>query len=184
MSKLPASQLRIIGGQWRSRRLAFPSIDGLRPTMDRVRETVFNWLQFDVEGAQVLDAFAGSGALGFEALSRGARHVTFLEKHPSASKQLLDNLSILKASNASVHTGDAIQWLNTQEHDFDLVFLDPPFHQQLLQPALNALKLKAGALVYVEHELGIMPIWPNNWQERKHKTTKEFSFRLFAVLPS
>jgi len=77
----PTQQLRIIGGQWRSRRLRFPSIDGLRPTMDRVRETVFNWLQFDVENARVLDAFAGSGALGFEALSRGAKEVIFLEKN-------------------------------------------------------------------------------------------------------
>ena len=102
MSKPQSQQLRIIGGQWRSRRLRFPAIDGLRPTLDRIRETVFNWLQFDVEGARVLDAFAGSGALGFEALSRGAKEVIFLEKHPVAALQLKDNLQLLEARNAQV----------------------------------------------------------------------------------
>ena len=89
VSKSTNHQLRIIGGEWRSRRLRFPEVDGLRPTLDRVRETLFNWLQFDIEGARVLDAFAGSGALGFESLSRGAKEVVFLEKHPKAALQLV-----------------------------------------------------------------------------------------------
>src|SRR5690606_23249515 len=140
MSKPQSQQLRIIGGQWRSRRLRFPAIDGLRPTLDRIRETVFNWLQFDVEGARVLDAFAGSGALGFEALSRGAKEVILLEKHPAAALQLTDNLQLLEARNAQVWAGDALLWLEQNPEPFDLVFLDPPFHQNLLQPAIEDRK--------------------------------------------
>lgn len=184
MSKPQSQQLRIIGGQWRSRRLRFPAIDGLRPTLDRIRETVFNWLQFDVEGARVLDAFAGSGALGFEALSRGAKEVIFLEKHPAAALQLKDNLQLLDARNAQVWAGDALLWLEQNPEPFDLVFIDPPFHKNLLQPAIDALRLLPGALVYVEHEASLQPQWPANWQERKSKATKEFCFRLFEVSAS
>ncbi|WP_286719459.1 16S rRNA (guanine(966)-N(2))-methyltransferase RsmD [Thalassolituus sp. UBA2009] len=182
MSKIQSQQLRIIGGQWRSRRLRFPAVDGLRPTMDRVRETVFNWLQYDVEGARALDAFAGSGALGFEALSRGAKEVIFLEKHPNAALQLRENLEILQARNAQVWAGDALLWLQQNPEPFDLVFLDPPFGKDLLQPAINALCLLPGALVYIEHEVRLQPLFPANWQEIKHKETKEFCFRLFEVI--
>ena len=181
MSKSGSQQLRIIGGEWRSRRLRFPAIDGLRPTLDRVRETLFNWLQFDVEGARVLDAFAGSGALGFEALSRGAKEVIFLEKNPKAAVQLKENLSTLKARNAQVWAGDALNWLQQNPEPYDLVFLDPPFGQQLLQPAIDSLTLLPGALVYLEHEAQLHPKIPANWTETKRKDTKEFSFRLFRV---
>ncbi len=182
MSKIQSQQLRIIGGQWRSRRLRFPAVDGLRPTMDRVRETVFNWLQYDVEGSRALDAFAGSGALGFEALSRGAKEVIFLEKHPNAALQLRENLEILQARNAQVWAGDALLWLQQNPEPFDLVFLDPPFGKDLLQPAIDALRLLPGALVYIEHEVRLQPLFPANWQEIKHKETKEFCFRLFEVM--
>lgn len=182
MSKAPSHQLRIIGGQWRSRRLRFPAVDGLRPTLDRVRETVFNWLQFDVEGARVLDAFAGSGALGFEALSRGAKEVIFLEKNPAAALQLKDNLKLLEARNAQVWAGDALLWLQQNPEPYDLVFLDPPFRKQLLQPAIEGLQLLPGALVYMEHEAGLALNLPANWQEKKSKETKEFCFRLFEVV--
>jgi len=182
MSKsTPTQQLRIIGGQWRSRRLRFPAIDGLRPTLDRVRETVFNWLQFDVEGARVVDAFAGSGALGFEALSRGAKEVIFLEKHAKAALQLKDNLQTLDAKNAQVWAGDALTWLEQNPEPYDLVFLDPPFGQNLLQPAIESLRLLPGALVYIEHETALKPEFPKNWIEKKSKSTKEFCFRLFEV---
>ncbi|MCD8522358.1 MAG: 16S rRNA (guanine(966)-N(2))-methyltransferase RsmD [Saccharospirillaceae bacterium] len=182
MSKIQSQQLRIIGGQWRSRRLRFPAVDGLRPTMDRVRETVFNWLQHDIAGARALDAFAGSGALGFEALSRGAKEVIFLEKHPSAALQLRENLAVLQASNAQVWAGDALLWLQQHPEPFDLVFLDPPFGKDLLQPAIDALRLLPGALVYAEHEVRLQPLIPPHWQEIKHKETKEFCFRLFEVM--
>ncbi|MCY0965661.1 16S rRNA (guanine(966)-N(2))-methyltransferase RsmD [Parathalassolituus penaei] len=181
MSKLPSQQLRIIGGQWRSRRLRFPDIDGLRPTLDRVRETLFNWLQFDVEGARVLDTFAGSGALGIEALSRGAREVVFLEKHPKAALQLRENLQTLQARNAQVWAGDALHWLAQHPQPWDLVFLDPPFNCGLLQPAIDQLTLLPGAVVYMEHETALTLVIPANWYERKNKTTKEFCFRLFEV---
>lgn len=182
MSKIQSQQLRIIGGQWRSRRLRFPAVDGLRPTMDRVRETVFNWLQHDIAGARALDAFAGSGALGFEALSRGAKEVVFLEKHPTAALQLRENLEILQAANAQVWAGDALLWLQQNLEPFDLVFLDPPFGKDLLQPAIDALRLLPGALVYVEHEVRLQPLFPADWQEIKHKETKEFCFRLFEIV--
>ena len=182
MSKPQTQQLRIIGGQWRSRRLRFPAVEGLRPTLDRVRETVFNWLQFDVAGARVLDAFAGSGALGFEALSREAKEVIFLEKNPAAAIQLKDNLKQLGAANAQVWAGDALVWMEQNPAPFDLVFLDPPFNQGLLQPALERLQLLSGALIYIEHEAGLSLQIPPHWQEKKNKTTKEFSFRLFEVV--
>ncbi|MDK2776693.1 MAG: 16S rRNA (guanine(966)-N(2))-methyltransferase RsmD [Pseudomonadota bacterium] len=182
MSKAQTQQLRIIGGEWRSRRLRFPALDGLRPTLDRVRETLFNWLQFDIEGARVLDAFAGSGALGFEALSRGAKEVIFLEKHPSAALQLKDNLQLLGARNAQVWAGDALLWMEQNPEPFDLVLLDPPFGKGLLQPAIDLLALLPGALVYIEHETTLTPVIPASWQERRSKTTKEFCFRLFEVV--
>ncbi|GAA6144741.1 16S rRNA (guanine(966)-N(2))-methyltransferase RsmD [Thalassolituus maritimus] len=181
MSRQSHHQLRIIGGQWRSRRLRFPAIDGLRPTMDRVRETVFNWLQTDIQGARVLDAFAGSGALGFEALSRGAKEVVFLEKHAKAALQLKENLKQLEARNAQVWAGDALIWLEQHPEPYDLVFLDPPFGKALLQPAIDSLTLLPGALVYIEHEAALAPVFPAHWQELKNKGTKEFTFRLFEV---
>ena len=181
MSRQSHHQLRIIGGQWRSRRLRFPAIDGLRPTMDRVRETVFNWLQHDIQGARVLDAFAGSGALGLEALSRGAKEVIFLEKHAKAAMQIKDNLKQLDARNAQVWAGDALVWLEQKPEPYDLVFLDPPFGKDLLQPALEKLTLLPGALVYVEHEAKLQPDFPPHWQELKNKSTKEFRFRLFEI---
>lgn len=182
MRKTQKQQLRIIGGQWRSRRLNFPALEGLRPTLDRIRETVFNWLQHEVEGSRVLDAFAGSGALGFEALSRGAKDVVFLEKNAAAAAQIKSNLTLLNASNAQVWAGDSLIWLAQNPTEFDLVFLDPPFHQGLLQPAIERLELKAGALIYVEHEPELNPLWPASWHERKSKSSKEFCFRLFEVV--
>lgn len=182
MAKPSTQQLRIIGGEWRSRRLRFPAVDGLRPTLDRVRETVFNWLQFDIHRAQVLDAFAGSGAMGLEALSRGAEHAVFLEKNAHAALQLKENLSTLEARNAEVWAGDALLWLAQNPRPFDVVFLDPPFGHDLLQPAIDALMhLPAGALVYLEHETTLQPSLPAHWLERKQKTTKEFCFRLVEV---
>lgn len=182
MSKTSSQQLRIIGGQWRSRRLNFPDVEGLRPTLDRVRETLFNWLQFEVEGKVAVDLFAGSGALGLEALSRGAKQVTFIEKHPSAAKQLQSNLQQLKATNAEVVQTDAINWSKTLDDKVGLVFLDPPFQKNLLQPVLDNLNLANGCLIYVEHEPHLQPKWPQHWQERKQKKTKEFIFRLFEVV--
>lgn len=153
--------LRIVGGRWRSRRIRFGEGEGLRPTPDRVRETLFNWLQFEIAGAVCLDAFAGSGALGFEALSRGAAHVVMIEKSRAQYLLLQEAAQELGANAAQLVTGDALDLLRQRPAwaptaGFDGVFLDPPFHQELLPQVcalLHAQKLlKADAFVYVESE--------------------------------
>lgn len=179
---------RIIGGEWGSRRLAFPSVDGLRPSTDRVRETVFNWLSPYLPGAQVLDMFAGSGSLGFEALSRGAKHCVFLELSKSAVSALNENRELLQAS-ASVVQIDALVWQHTETALFDLVLLDPPFRKNLLQPAIDALissgSLAENALVYIEQEKELpAPIVPVGWQLLKQKEAGQVSYRLYEVCTS
>lgn len=150
-------QLRIIGGEWRSRRLPFTAIEGLRPTQDRVRETLFNWLMYEVEGANCLDVFAGSGALGLEALSRGAKNVSFIEKSSVAAKQIRQHLATLNCERGKVIESDALHMLSTTANEaVDIIFLDPPFSQQLLIPCCNQL-VKQGysqeeSLIYVEAE--------------------------------
>jgi 16S rRNA (guanine966-N2)-methyltransferase len=181
-----SQQLRIIGGDWRSRRIQFADAPGLRPTMDKVRETVFNWLQWDIEGKLILDCFAGSGALGYEALSRGAKEVTFLEFNASATRCIRESLDSLDATNAQVHQTDAIAWLaqHTELELFDVIFLDPPFGRDLLKPAVDIIAEKAqvGCLVYVEVEANAdLSCIPANWLETKRKDAKEFSFMLFEV---
>jgi 16S rRNA (guanine966-N2)-methyltransferase len=181
-----SQQLRIIGGDWRSRRISFADAPGLRPTMDRVRETVFNWLQWNIEGKIILDCFAGSGALGYESLSRGAKEVTFIELNPKASSCIRESLLSLKTNNAQVWQSDALVWLSQQDslEQFDVIFLDPPFGQNLLSSAVEALalKVKQGCLVYVEVEAKAdLSCIPNNWLETKRKDSKEFSFMLFEV---
>ena len=161
--------LRIIGGQWRGRKLRFADGEGLRPTTDRVRETLFNWLQPVIGGARCLDLFSGSGALGLEALSRGAGEVAFIERNPTAVKALRENLALLGAANAEVHQGDALIWLRGKAHPFDVVFLDPPFRQDLLAPALKLLAeggwLADHARIYIEleSEQG-EPELPEGWE--------------------
>jgi len=180
-----SQQLRIIGGEWRSRRIRFADVPGLRPTMDRVRETAFNWLQWDIEGKVALDCFAGSGALGYEALSRGAKEVIFLELNSSAALCIREALKSLDAQNAQVWQTDALVWLEKQDSiEADVIFLDPPFNQGLLEPAIQAMeaKLKPGTLVYVEVEAKAdLSCIPAHWSEQKRKDGKEFSFMLFAV---
>ena len=150
--------LRIIGGQWRSRKLQFIDAPGLRPTPDRVRETLFNWLQADIHNATCLDLFAGSGALGLEALSRGTKNVVFIENNLAAATQLKNNLVLLKVKATVIHS-DAIAFLN--EHDgsgkaYGLIFLDPPYRQGLLKKSLKLLidkkLIEKNTLIYLEHE--------------------------------
>lgn len=151
--------LRIIGGEWRSRRLNFADVPGLRPTPDRVRETLFNWLQIQVPGSRCLDLFAGSGALGLEALSRGAREVVMVEKHPAAAAALRENMTLLGAQNAVLVNDDAFRYLRSLSaaEAFDLVFLDPPFRKNLLEPVLETLFAKSllnpGGMIYLEQEM-------------------------------
>ena len=154
-----ANRVRIIGGQWRRRWLAFPPAPGLRPTPDRVRETVFNWLGQDLGGHNCLDLFAGSGAFGIESLSRGAAHVTLVERHPAVAAALRANIDALGGrENAAVQQIDVLEFLRLRNERrgllFDVVYCDPPFGSGLLEavlPLLPAL-LASGAYVYLEGE--------------------------------
>ena len=162
-------QVRIIAGQWRSRLLAFPLTAGLRPSPDAVRETLFNWLQAEIAGRHCLDLFAGSGALGFEAVSRAAERVDMVESEPTAARALLKNRAALGAERqVCVHALPAQQFLAQCRRRYDLVFLDPPFDGPLLQLACYRLHryrlLEPAAMVYIESPrpvsgLPLMPGW-------------------------
>lgn len=149
-----SGHVRIVAGDWRGRKIPVVEADGLRPTGDRVRETVFNWLQLTIPGSRCLDLFAGSGALGLEAASRGAASVTLVESSPQVATQLRQTLSELKAGDAVVlHSGTAEQFMDTSPERFDVVFVDPPFELQVHQRILDALIsccLAEDAFVYVE----------------------------------
>ena len=166
--------LRIIGGKWRSRKLSFISAPNLRPTPDRVRETLFNWLQSSIANARCLDLFAGSGALGLEALSRGASEVVFIEKHRTAARQLEQNLALLKTTNPVINQ-DAKTYLLKESQAFDIIFLDPPFRQGLLPIMLELILekqlLNNNALIYLEHEAEVDYNW-QDWQLEAIKETK------------
>jgi 16S rRNA (guanine966-N2)-methyltransferase len=179
----PANRLRIIAGQWRGRRLSFPNLPGLRPTPDRVRETLFNWLAPVLPGARCLDLFAGSGALGIEALSRGAGEAVFVERHPLAVRALRVNLERLQARGALVAQDEALNWLRQPGQPFEIVFLDPPFGEGLLDPACAALEqggwLAANAWIYLETEAEARrPPLPASWAVHREKTVGAVASRL------
>lgn len=182
-----AGQLRIIGGRWRGRRLTFPDAGGVRPTADRVRETLFNWLQTAVPGARCLDLFAGSGALGLEALSRGAAEVVFVERDRRLAGRLRDNLATLEAAGAEVLQRDAEAYLNGPPRPFDLVFLDPPFRHGALGPLCARLAeggwLAPRARIYLEGEAeaGLPPL-PAGWEVLRSKKAGQVGYHL-AVAP-
>ena len=148
---------RIIAGNFRGRKFTFPDAIGLRPTSGRIRKTVFNWLQFEINNKTVLDLFGGSGALSIEALSRGAKEVYVIEKNPVVYKQLLSNLALLETNNYTLINADALNYLANQcDKSFDLVFLDPPFTTDLLPQALSLLSsnncLNSQSKIYIESE--------------------------------
>jgi len=181
-----SNQLRIIGGEWRGRKLAFPDLPGLRPTSDRVRETLFNWLQFDVMGAKCLDLFAGSGALGLEALSRGAALVTFVDAQRESIAQLKLNLQALKTDKARCIEADAIKFLERQQDPFDIIFLDPPFQMEFLPKVVQLLAsgklLKSGALIYLEMEKNlVLDELPDHWLLSREKTAGQVRYMLFNI---
>lgn len=193
MAKTPSkatrsSQVRIIGGQWRSRKLNVPEAPGLRPTPDRVRETLFNWLAPYIQGARVLDAFTGSGALFLEAMSRGASTGLALDSNSDAIDNLRSNLALLQCDNAEVVRVDALQYLSaSSEQGFDIVLLDPPFHQDLLLNTCELLEtnlwLNPRAWIYTESEqapstLGV----PNTWRLHREKHTGQVHYALWQTL--
>jgi len=187
-------KLRIIGGEWRSRQLPIVDLPGLRPTTDRVRETLFNWLQNDIPGGRCLDLFAGSGALGFEAASRGAASVTMIELQNNAMQVLKSNKQLLGANQAEPHNRannieliqqNALTWLaEYQDKPFDVVFLDPPFDSDYLGKAIELLGeracLSANACVYLECAINQqLPELPAGWEISREK--KAGQVRYFLV---
>ena len=163
---MPAARnkVRIIGGEWRSRVVVFPPHEDLRPTPDRVRETLFNWLGQDLTGKACLDLFAGSGALGFEAASRGARRVVMIERNPDAFKSLQANAAALQARAVELRRADALEFVRADDGVYDVVFLDPPFRADYLDAVLPVLgpRLAPAALVHVEAPAA--PELPPGWE--------------------
>lgn len=179
------SQLRIIAGEWRSRRFSFVEQPGLRPTPDRVRETLFNWLSGHIEGARCLDLFTGSGALTLEALSRGARHVLSCDLSREVATTLRGHLLTLQCERAEVRQQDALALLaGPPPAAFDIVFIDPPFHQDLLIPACTTLEangwLKPDALIYTESETPpALLAFPSAWQLHREKKAGQVWYSLW-----
>ena len=175
--------VRIIGGRWRGTRLQVPAVAGLRPTSDRVRETLFNWLQPVVHGAHVLDLFAGSGALGLEALSRGAASAVLLERDRALADALATTLARLPGGEAGrAVNADALAWLPQQpDAHWDVAFVDPPFAGDLWQGALQALspRMKADAWLYVESPAGAVPALPGCWRLHREGRTREVRHALY-----
>ncbi|MEZ7766886.1 16S rRNA (guanine(966)-N(2))-methyltransferase RsmD [Haemophilus parahaemolyticus] len=181
-------EVRVIAGLWRGRKLPVLNAEGLRPTTDRVKETLFNWLMMDVANARCLDCFSGSGALGIEALSRQAQAVFFLEKFASAAQQLKKNLASLKTDKGTVINTDTLAYLAQKNNDtpFDIIFIDPPFHHQFVPQILPLLQqnnwLAENALIYVETEKNHPPLpLAENWQIIKEKSAGMVTSRLIQV---
>lgn len=180
-------ELRIIGGDWRSRKLRFPDAGGVRPTPARTRETLFNWLSFHLAGSDCLDLFSGSGALGLEALSRGAAHATLVDNNSALATALRNNLRLLDSEAGTVACANVDTFLSQRARQpFDIVFMDPPFRQGWLTTLLPLLDsqgwVKSGGWVYVEHESDLpAPATPANWQLHRQKTAGQVTYCLYRV---
>ncbi|HEY9120935.1 MAG TPA: 16S rRNA (guanine(966)-N(2))-methyltransferase RsmD [Marinobacter sp.] len=186
----PASgggELRIIGGDWRSRKLRFPEAGGVRPTPARTRETLFNWLSFHLAGSLCLDLFAGSGALGLEALSRGAGATVFVDHTPELAQALRSNLRLLKSNKGEVVCQNVDTYLaQPPAKPFDILFMDPPFRQGWLEKLFPMIAdngwVKPGSWIYVEHESELpTPTPPANWTLHKQKTAGQVTYCLFRI---
>ena len=175
-----SNQVRIIAGEWRSRIIRFPDQDGLRPTPDRVRETLFNWLGQVLPGKRCLDLFAGSGALGFEAASRGAQQVTLIEQHPKVFAALRDNATQLGSERLNLQRADGLAWLRADRGVYDVIFLDPPFQSALLEQLLPLLlsHLSPTGCVYVESAAAIVP--PSGLQIEKSGQAGQVQYGLLT----
>ncbi|AOW77260.1 16S rRNA (guanine(966)-N(2))-methyltransferase RsmD [Colwellia sp. PAMC 20917] len=178
--------IRIIGGSHRGRKLPVLMAEGLRPTTDRVKETVFNWLMPFIQDSLCLDCFAGSGGLGFEALSRGASHVSFVELNKAAAQQLLENQRLLKSANISIVNSDALSFIEKNISKFDIVFIDPPFRKNLVEQTAKRLdqhSLADNALIYIEMESEQNnQQLPMNWTLLKEKIAGQVAYRLYQKM--
>jgi 16S rRNA (guanine966-N2)-methyltransferase len=174
--------IRIIGGHYRGKKLSVVDLEGLRPTPDRVRETVFNWLMHDIHGARCLDAFAGSGALGLEACSRGAAEVVFLEQAAKAHAHLQKVITQFAEARLKVVRTDALMYLQQSSEQFDLIFLDPPFQHNYLPQCIQLLAhsniLRAGGLIYLETD-HLPELNPTHWKQIKLKQSGQVIYGLF-----
>lgn len=182
-------KIRIIAGRWRGRRLEVPQAPGLRPTPDRVRETLFNWLAPHIEGARCLDLFAGTGALCLEALSRGAGEVIMVEQAPHAAQALRANLERLGAVNAEVANRDAVEYLGQPPAPFDIIFIDPPFQSDLVAVCAALIEergwLKPGGLIYIETPSSLKPLpIPDVWELVRSKTAGQVGYHLVCRAPT
>ena len=185
---LPSGRLRIVAGKWRSRLLPVADVPGLRPTSERVRETLFNWLTPVIDGARCLDLFAGTGALGFEAVSRGASSANLVELSSAAADTLQENVHLLAATGISIHRTDAFEFLRRRgsHSPYDIVFLDPPFadgqYEELCRLLADKGWLAPGALVYLEQDRkNVLPVLPDGWQVKKEKTAGNVRFSLIET---
>jgi len=184
MNKPAPGQVRIIAGTLRGSKLPVPDLPGLRPSSDRARETLFNWLQHELAGRRVLDLFAGSGALGFEAASRGAAEVWLLEREPRQAQSLADSAKRLKTERVQVQCVDAIRWLaDSATGRFDLVFIDPPFSAGLWDAAARAVapRLAERAWVYVELAVAAAFDAPQGWTLHRESGSREVRHLLFRA---
>ena len=181
-----ANQLRIIAGRWRGRKLSFAPVPGLRPTSDRVRETLFNWLDPFIQGARCLDLFAGSGALGVEAASRGAAEVVMVDHDAVVVATLREQLQQLGFSGAQLVQQDVNSWLTGKAEAFDIVFLDPPFRENRLPACIALLEdngwLAAGTRVYIEAERAYTPELPDSWELYRSKHAGQVGYHLARYL--
>lgn len=180
-------ELRIIAGEWRSRRLTFPAVGGVRPTPSRVRETLFNWLMPALPGARCLDLFAGSGVLGLEALSRGARETQFIDHTRALCDALKSNLGLLKSDGGHVICQDVTGFLSQPASEpFDILLMDPPFRQDWLERLLPLIAdngwVDDGSWVYIEHESELASLAiPESWSLHREKTAGQVCYRLYRV---
>jgi 16S rRNA (guanine966-N2)-methyltransferase len=181
-TRVAHNQLRIIGGAWRGRKLAFEAVPGLRPTPNRVRETLFNWLAPVIRDARCLDLFAGSGALGLEAASRGAGRCVLVEQQHAVVQTLREQVNRLKVEHVQVVEAEVLAWLSRDATPFDIVFLDPPFRQGLLQACIERLErhgwLAESAWIYLEAERGLEIKLPERWSWYRDKQAGQVSYRL------
>lgn len=185
MKNTAKGRLRIIAGNWRGRKLSFLDREGLRPTPDRVRETLFNWLQADIAGSRCLDLFAGSGALGFEAASRGARSVVMLDDDTLTVNQLRDNIDRLQAEQVKATCTDAVNFLQSAGQVFDIVFIDPPYQSDLLVHCAALLEQKHWlanhAKIYLECDVhDELADLPENWHCQRRKKAGQVAYQLYT----
>lgn len=184
--KSAPQQIKIIAGQWRGTNLKVLLKEGVRPTSNRIRETLFNWLQVSIEGSDCLDMFAGSGALGFEAVSRGASSAVIIDTDPAIIKLLTEQSQRLQANNIKTICADSLQYIEQTQNQFDTIFIDPPFAQYDLVEILNKISrsgiLKDNTAIYVEAQVGNLPLnLPQSWLWKRQSKAGDVEYGLIET---